>query len=559
MAYNPFEKPTNYVEDRMGGAQAQDVVKPDKIAKDAVNFVGGINRPFAQAVDRVSPQTHATESYDSALDIARDPTKIPDNLRNMGAGGSSPGSLSLPGAPQFAPVSPITGVAIDPSLIPGAFNIGPIQGTQQNLQQAIGATPTSLTPAGVSIAGAPTTSYVDTGAVPTITGTQVGNVGPAVGATVADTNFANADQSRAFQLGLAQQLQQQSMGQGPSITQEQLRQGLSKNLAASQAQLASIRGNNPLAARASLQSSATQRGDFNNQMALARLAEQQGAQSQLANVGNQLRGQDLSTAGLQQQLATTRAGFQQDAGLANMQAANQRALAQAQISAGANQRQAELQQQSNLTGAQLRQDVNLSNSAMNQQRNLAQAQLAHQAAQANADRQLQFGNQEIGRQLELSRQDLQKQVAQGQLSAGQADLYFRAMSQNAAFQQQANMANQSAGQTSNQQMLQKYGIDTDAVLRKYLADTQGAAAAQQAKGQQLNALAGVAGTAATLYTGNPAAGAIVNQGVQTAGKERSSGNEGAQPLGAAPSKSVFTTDANGNVVSYDPTILGAQG
>lgn len=409
---------------------------------------------------------------------------LPDWLKKQAElGNVSIPAPVVPAAPDIsAPLAPATAATIDPSAVAPAFQIAPIAPTE-TLGQAGAVTPNWLSAQAAQI-----------GATPQMQAAQIGYVAPMQAASIADTNLAQANQARDFQTALAAQLQQQAMGQGPSLAAEQLRQGLSRNIAASQAQAASLRGNaSPLAARQVLQTAAQQRGDVANQAALARMAEQQAAQQQLGAVSQQLRGQDVATADMLQRLAAARAGLTQEAGLANMQAAQQRAL-----------QQAAFQQQAGL--------ANVENA---QQRAMAQAQFNQQTALANADRRLQFANQEIGRQLEMSRLGLQQQVAQGQLSNEQADRLFKVAVQNTANQQQVNLANQAQDQFMRQQLLQKYGIESDVAMRTYLAQLQAQAADRLARGQQTAAAAGfitsLAQTGATAY-GGPAAGVAAGYG-----------------------------------------------
>lgn len=553
-------------------------VDPTGIVKKAGSAIGnnpGVNAVNTQYTTGQADEAPSYQAGKSPTDVkpieapvtgsayATDKTK--EFIEGIKGGVGAKNPLSMPGvapynppaAPQYSTVPTVTGATVDTSKIPGAFQIAPT-GPVQSLSYIGNSAPSWLQAQAGQIGNIANTDYSKIQMTPEmqaalIQGTQVGNVNPMNAANIGSIDYTNANQSRAFQTALANQLQQQSIGQGPSVAGEQLRQGLSKNLAASQAQMASLRGNQPLGARVAMQSAAQQRSDFNNQMALARLAEQQGAQQQLGNVSQSLRGQDLSTAGMQQQLATSNAGFQQEAGVANMNAAQQRTLAQAQMDSAMRQRQAELIQaanqqnnqvaaQRNISQADLNQNVNLANTASAQQRAITQAQLNQQAGLSNSDRQLQFANQEAGRQLQVRQMDLQRQVAQGNLSAQQADLLFKGMAQNAQFQQQANLANQSTVQAGNQQQLQQYGINTDAALRQYLANQQAAIAARQVQGQQLNAAAGILGGVAS-YFGGPTVGETVAQQ-----SNQYMNNQNTNP------NSTTTLDQNGNPVYSTPNM-----
>ncbi len=121
----------------------------------------------------------------------------------------------------------------------------------------------------------------------TAAGTQIGvNVDPAF---------------RQYQMGLAQQLQQQAMGQGPSIAQEQLKQATDRTMQQSLGNIkAGMGANSALAARTAAMSGSQQLGQMGGNSAILRLQEQQQAQQMLGQVSGQARGQDVDVAGLGQ-------------------------------------------------------------------------------------------------------------------------------------------------------------------------------------------------------------------------------------------------------------------
>ena len=85
-----------------------------------------------------------------------------------------------------------------------------------------------------------------------------------------------------MQSGLAKRLEQQSMGQGPSIADAQMRAAMERSLAGQQASIASNRGINPgLAQTLMARQGAAQRAELGQASGIARLQEQQMAQSQL--------------------------------------------------------------------------------------------------------------------------------------------------------------------------------------------------------------------------------------------------------------------------------------
>ncbi len=168
------------------------------------------------------------------------------------------------------------------------------------------------------------------------------------GQTAPQLNMSPQDQFRAQQLQLTNQLSNQAQGIGPSVAQNQLRQGQSANLAATMAQLASARGGaNPGLARQALQTSANINNQTNQQAATARLQEQMQAAGLLGQVSGAARGQDIGIAGQNAQLQQ---GFQDQQ--------------QKYLAMGLNAQQAN--QQAALDFERLRTGVNTSNAGITQ-------------------------------------------------------------------------------------------------------------------------------------------------------------------------------------------------
>lgn len=100
---------------------------------------------------------------------------------------------------------------------------------------------------------------------------------------------------RDYQLGLAQQLQSQANGQGPSLAQMQLQQATDKTMNQSLGAIRSATGANAgLSARTAALSAAQGLGTAANASGQLRLQEQQAAQTQLAALSAQGRTGDLS-------------------------------------------------------------------------------------------------------------------------------------------------------------------------------------------------------------------------------------------------------------------------
>ena len=109
---------------------------------------------------------------------------------------------------------------------------------------------------------------------------------------------ANVDPAfRQYQLGLANQLQAQAMGQGPSLAQMQLKQATDRTLQQSMGMINAGLGSNPaLAARTAALAGSQQLGQYGAQSGITALQQQQWAQSQLAGLSAQGRASDNQVA-----------------------------------------------------------------------------------------------------------------------------------------------------------------------------------------------------------------------------------------------------------------------
>ncbi len=118
---------------------------------------------------------------------------------------------------------------------------------------------------------------------------------------------------RQYQLQVAQQLQQQASGQGPSLAQMQLQQATDRTLNQSLGQIRAATGPNAaLAGRTGALAAAQQMGQAGNASAQLRLQEQQQAQQALAGISAQGRAGDSTTRaqdiGAQESTAQVRLG-----------------------------------------------------------------------------------------------------------------------------------------------------------------------------------------------------------------------------------------------------------
>lgn len=143
----------------------------------------------------------------------------------------------------------------------------------------------------------------------------------------AQLDTAQQAEWRARQQVLADLLGDRAAGRGgPSVAEQQLRMTTDRTLAQAMALQAGQRGAASSGlARADLANRAMETNqDANAQAAVLRAQEAQAAEQLLAQVAGQSRATDVDIAG-------QNAGFTQQAGLANMGAANQRTLAQGQM------------------------------------------------------------------------------------------------------------------------------------------------------------------------------------------------------------------------------------
>lgn len=111
---------------------------------------------------------------------------------------------------------------------------------------------------------------------------------------------AKQEQFRQKQMALADALEAQARGEGPSLATEQLNQARDQNIQSAMAMGVSQRGVNPaLAARQVASQSAAAMQAAARDAAAARIQEQLSAREQLAGVAQSGRGQDITLAGAQ--------------------------------------------------------------------------------------------------------------------------------------------------------------------------------------------------------------------------------------------------------------------
>ena len=107
------------------------------------------------------------------------------------------------------------------------------------------------------------------------------------------TQFNQSQQARTQQQSLANALNNQMSGEGPTLAQQQLNQGRNQNVASTAGQAAANRSVNPaLAARLQANTAAKLNQQASADSAALRAAEQQSAQNSLGVLTSNIRGQD---------------------------------------------------------------------------------------------------------------------------------------------------------------------------------------------------------------------------------------------------------------------------
>lgn len=284
---------------------------------------------------------------------------------------------------------------------------------------------------------APTATAAKLGAANDYAGANIGAVTNATPAQIAAAKEMSAAQMskaheefRGRQLGLADALQQQAAGQGPSLAQTQLDQARNQQIQTAMALAASQRG---LTAGQGLRSIADQTAQAQqfaaSEAAKQRIAEQLAAREQLSGVLQGARAADISVAG-------TQAGLEQQGTLANQAAVNQRAIAQGgleqqsilQNAAAANDisiQQAILQQQAGLASQKAKNDFLIQQGIFDQQTALGNlgAEIEQRGLNQNFINALneQIGGLTMGQQAslqELERLKMAKALEQQGLAAG---------------------------------------------------------------------------------------------------------------------------------------------
>lgn len=153
---------------------------------------------------------------------------------------------------------------------------------------------------------------------------------------------------RQYQMSVAQQLQQQALGQGPSLAQMQLQQATDRTLNQSLGQIRAATGPNAaLAGRTGALAAAQQMGQYGNASGQLRLQEQQQAQAALAGLANQGRTGDATIRGqdIQAQTATAETRLGAADGYGNL--AGEKVKAEGKVLD--HQQEAEIQKSKNAT------------------------------------------------------------------------------------------------------------------------------------------------------------------------------------------------------------------
>jgi hypothetical protein len=192
---------------------------------------------------------------------------------------------------------------------------------------------------------------------------------------------------RASQMALAQALEAQAAGTGPSLAEQQLARQNEQAIKQQLALAGSQRGMTPaMAQRQAAMNIGTLAAEQGARAAELRIQEQQAARAQLADVLGQTRGMDVNLASQQAQL-------QQQAALQNAAQFNQQAGAQAQLqqqAALANQGEFGQTQRFNVQSEQQAATANAANALQAGQFNVTAGQNAQQFNAKAADEMARF-------------------------------------------------------------------------------------------------------------------------------------------------------------------------
>ena len=238
------------------------------------------------------------------------------------------------------------------------------------------------------------------------------------------------EQFRARQVALADALQAQSEGRGPSLAEMQLKQATDRNLKQQMAAAASTGGNSALALRnARLGAVATGRQAATDS-AMLRTQEQMNARQQLAGVLDSARGQDIgvntSDANLRQGMDLANMQSRNTVGLANADAANRFALAQGQMDLQNNQFNAGAKNSYNQFSTGLEQQAGLANQAAYNEMLARNTQNQQQANMQNLASQLQtmgYNDEQVrfllAQKMQIDENERRAQMAYEQLATDQ--------------------------------------------------------------------------------------------------------------------------------------------
>lgn len=331
-------------------------------------------------------------------------------------------------AAQLGPANTISAPTLGPAGQTQASLAGPVE----RVSSSSIAAPTLGSAAQV---GAPTLGRAQTAGVSNAQQTSIAPNERAGYQTYGGATVNTADEAaiRARQGQLLDKLQAYANGTGgPSAAEILLQQQTERNLAQQYALAQTAQGSNIGAAQR--QASLTA-GDLNAQAtaqgAALRAQEQATARQQLASALSDVRGADLG-------LATTQAGFQQQAGLSNQSAFNQAAQFNAGQTNQRNEQQAGLTQGVNLANAAAANQVGMFNAGQGNDFAKAQAAMALQAGLANqsANNQFTLTGADMGLRASLANQSTGLQAAMANQSAYNQNQQF-----NAGQTQQANIFN----------------------------------------------------------------------------------------------------------------------
>jgi hypothetical protein len=249
---------------------------------------------------------------------------------------------------------------------------------------------------------------------------HIGELQKAYAGQVGQASTGDSDALRARQMQLLDYLEGSAKGtNGPSAAEMQFQRNLDKSIAAQHAMAANARGTGRVTANLQAGYNVGELSqDANAQSAMLRAQEQQQARAQLLSGLESTRGQDLTVAGLQQQVNIANANLE---------------TATSQFNAGqinaAQLQQAQLQQQTTLANLQKASSFSQFNASQEQNMNQFRQDIQARVGMSNAGLTTQAGIASMQKDAARAAQQAQLSSQTGMFNAGEENTNQRLQSQ----------------------------------------------------------------------------------------------------------------------------------